>query len=161
MTNSCNYSDNWQPYTGEYDKFEYDIKLKDGTIVENCYPSAGKFISISPQHDQQSFADTLVEEIRFSEKPRYLIDNPFSEHKADPEYVKAIDEQIEQTRSEANEPATMQPKLSYKHFMPRKTGKYKRPKGFGPQVKRESPKVGRNELCPCGSGKKYKKCCGA
>ena len=23
------------------------------------------------------------------------------------------------------------------------------------------PKVGRNETCPCGSGKKYKKCCGA
>ena len=28
-------------------------------------------------------------------------------------------------------------------------------------VKRSDPKVGRNELCPCGSGKKYKKCCGA
>ncbi|MFO8058148.1 MAG: preprotein translocase subunit SecA [bacterium] len=27
--------------------------------------------------------------------------------------------------------------------------------------KREAPKVGRNEPCPCGSGKKYKKCCGA
>ena len=26
---------------------------------------------------------------------------------------------------------------------------------------RTSPKVGRNELCRCGSGKKYKKCCGA
>jgi preprotein translocase subunit SecA len=24
---------------------------------------------------------------------------------------------------------------------------------------REVPKVGRNDLCPCGSGKKYKKCC--
>lgn len=24
---------------------------------------------------------------------------------------------------------------------------------------REEPKIGRNELCPCGSGKKYKKCC--
>jgi uncharacterized protein len=24
-----------------------------------------------------------------------------------------------------------------------------------------SPKVGRNAPCPCGSGKKYKKCCGA
>lgn len=24
-----------------------------------------------------------------------------------------------------------------------------------------SEKIGRNELCPCGSGKKYKKCCGA
>ncbi|MBD3273214.1 preprotein translocase subunit SecA [Candidatus Dependentiae bacterium] len=27
-------------------------------------------------------------------------------------------------------------------------------------VKREEPKVGRNDPCPCGSGKKYKKCCG-
>jgi preprotein translocase subunit SecA len=25
---------------------------------------------------------------------------------------------------------------------------------------RETPKVGRNEKCPCGSDKKYKKCCG-
>jgi uncharacterized protein len=25
---------------------------------------------------------------------------------------------------------------------------------------RAEPKVGRNEPCPCGSGKKYKKCCG-
>ena len=28
-------------------------------------------------------------------------------------------------------------------------------------VKRDGRKVGRNEPCPCGSGKKYKKCCGA
>ncbi|MCU0792631.1 MAG: YchJ family protein [Opitutaceae bacterium] len=28
-------------------------------------------------------------------------------------------------------------------------------------VRRESPKVGRNDPCPCGSGKKYKKCHGA
>jgi SEC-C motif-containing protein len=26
-------------------------------------------------------------------------------------------------------------------------------------VRRESPKVGRNDPCPCGSGKKHKKCC--
>ena len=25
---------------------------------------------------------------------------------------------------------------------------------------RESPKIGRNDPCPCGSGKKYKRCCG-
>ena len=25
---------------------------------------------------------------------------------------------------------------------------------------RESPRVGRNDPCPCGSGEKYKKCCG-
>jgi preprotein translocase subunit SecA len=27
-------------------------------------------------------------------------------------------------------------------------------------VRRDTPKVGRNDPCPCGSGKKYKKCCG-
>jgi len=27
--------------------------------------------------------------------------------------------------------------------------------------RREGRKIGRNEMCPCGSGKKYKKCCGA
>lgn len=27
-------------------------------------------------------------------------------------------------------------------------------------IKLEQPKVGRNDPCPCGSGKKYKKCCG-
>jgi preprotein translocase subunit SecA len=28
-------------------------------------------------------------------------------------------------------------------------------------VRRSTPKVGRNDPCPCGSGKKYKKCHGA
>ncbi|MBQ7282414.1 MAG: SEC-C domain-containing protein, partial [Spirochaetales bacterium] len=28
------------------------------------------------------------------------------------------------------------------------------------QVIRTAPKVGRNDPCPCGSGKKYKNCCG-
>jgi SEC-C motif domain protein len=35
--------------------------------------------------------------------------------------------------------------------------------GDAPKVetfKKDQPKVGRNDPCPCGSGKKYKKCCG-
>ena len=35
--------------------------------------------------------------------------------------------------------------------------------GKAPQVRqvvRNAPKVGRNDPCPCGSGKKFKKCCG-
>jgi preprotein translocase subunit SecA len=28
-------------------------------------------------------------------------------------------------------------------------------------IKRDHPKVGRNDPCPCGSGKKYKNCHGA
>ena len=31
----------------------------------------------------------------------------------------------------------------------------------GIPFRRDTPKVGRNDPCPCGSGKKYKKCCGA
>lgn len=30
-----------------------------------------------------------------------------------------------------------------------------------PTFRREEPKVGRNDACPCGSGKKFKQCCGA
>ena len=32
--------------------------------------------------------------------------------------------------------------------------------GVSKTIKRESEKIGRNAPCPCGSGKKYKKCCG-
>lgn len=31
----------------------------------------------------------------------------------------------------------------------------------GQTIRREAPKVGRNDPCPCGSGRKFKKCCGA
>ena len=31
--------------------------------------------------------------------------------------------------------------------------------GRVPQYFRDKPKISRNETCPCGSNKKYKKCC--
>jgi hypothetical protein len=34
------------------------------------------------------------------------------------------------------------------------------PDGVSKPIKDESPTIGRNDPCPCGSGKKYKKCCG-
>ena len=34
------------------------------------------------------------------------------------------------------------------------------PKPIAP-IRRDAPKVGRNDPCPCGSGRKYKKCCGS
>lgn len=49
------------------------------------------------------------------------------------------------------EESTLQPKpfpsFSEKSFYQQET------------VRREGPKIGRNDPCPCGSGKKYKKCC--
>lgn len=47
------------------------------------------------------------------------------------------------------------------HFVKNK-GKwlYKDGKLLQETVVRDSPKIGRNDPCPCGSGKKYKHCCG-
>jgi hypothetical protein len=54
-------------------------------------------------------------------------------------------------------------------FQPRTPSpkKSKKSKKFAPSetesetIVRDGPKIGRNDPCPCGSGKKYKKCCGA
>ena len=43
--------------------------------------------------------------------------------------------------------------------MRRLYAKYRRKHGFG-TAEQPTQKVGRNDSCPCGSGKKYKKCCG-
>ena len=64
-------------------------------------------------------------------------------------------------------------KLNYQHqgFSAMAKGEAKRPEqaeGEAPSapkerqnpLRREHPKVGRNEPCPCGSGKKYKSCHG-
>ena len=32
--------------------------------------------------------------------------------------------------------------------------------GSKPQPAKRAAKIGRNQPCPCGSGKKYKRCCG-
>jgi hypothetical protein len=44
--NTLGYSTEWEPYRKEdgYDKLEYDVMLKDGKIITNCYPNAGFFM---------------------------------------------------------------------------------------------------------------------
>ena len=42
----------------------------------------------------------------------------------------------------------------YKYWLPHR-------KSAVETVRRDGPKAGRNDDCPCGSGKKFKKCCGA
>jgi curved DNA-binding protein CbpA len=47
--------------------------------------------------------------------------------------------------------------------MKRRAGIYNEDPDSAPDqpIRRDQPKVGRNDPCPCGSGKKYKRCCGA
>ena len=172
MENTCNYSDEWQPYIGDYDKFEYDVKLKDGTVVENCYPNGGKFNSISDKHDGECFDESDVAEIRFSENPRFGINEDVSKY---PQYdwidsqnkkkigvigatntlagsimaslplEDIIEQQNTYVLSNVNAPTYYEP------------FSYQKP----PQYIREIPKVYNNSPCTCGSGKKFKKCCKA
>jgi preprotein translocase subunit SecA len=57
---------------------------------------------------------------------------------------------------EAAREETMERQAPRRQQMSFSHGESEKPK----QVKREGQKVGRNDPCPCGSGRKYKKCCG-
>ncbi|MCU0971992.1 MAG: UPF0149 family protein [Gammaproteobacteria bacterium] len=46
----------------------------------------------------------------------------------------------------------------YEHFAPMREQADRERRA---PIRRAEPKIGRNDPCPCGSGKKYKKCCGA
>jgi uncharacterized protein len=46
----------------------------------------------------------------------------------------------------------------YEHFAPMRERADRERRA---PIRRAEPKIGRNDPCPCGSGKKYKKCCGA
>lgn len=47
----------------------------------------------------------------------------------------------------------------YRYWLPFRQAEVERM--ISATIRREQPKVGRNDPCPCGSGKKFKKCCGA
>ena len=46
---------------------------------------------------------------------------------------------------------------AYRYF---RAQRHVSPSAHEDDLRRKVPKVGRNDPCPCGSGKKYKKCCG-
>jgi uncharacterized protein len=49
---------------------------------------------------------------------------------------------------------------SYRHFAPQRREHVRSAGRPAESPRRAAPKVGRNEPCPCGSGKKFKRCCG-
>ena len=75
---------------------------------------------------------------------------PMSEegHNAFLEKTKLIEDELAAKKHELAEIKREKAELMHKHL-----------ESLG-QSKLGVPKVGRNDLCPCGSGKKYKKCCG-
>jgi uncharacterized protein len=86
------------------------------------------------------------------------------EHDPDPE-VRPFDEPVDEEQRELLLAGLgVAVPLIYEYFAPLRDGTAYREDDEDPEpapYRREAPKVGRNEPCPCGSGKKYKRCCGA
>jgi preprotein translocase subunit SecA len=83
--------------------------------------------------------------------------------KVDPEYIKALIESQDKDDTPAEDADTAvleqykkQQEKKLGNIIMGRGGRASKPK----TIKNEGTKVGRNDPCPCGSGKKYKKCCG-
>lgn len=143
--NTQNYSDDWQIYTGDYDKFEYDIITKEGKVYENCYPNAGKFTTMVGE--TVSIKEEDVVQIRFSNNPKMYLDNEFSRFKC----KNPIDLQTSQDFVEFTDKEDFQVIKEFSNIFPERNNT---------TFKRVEPKIGRNDKCSCGSNKKYKNCHG-
>lgn len=166
MENTNNYSDDWQQYTGDYDKFEYDIILKDGTLVTNCFPNARKFLSFSEEHERQSFSEDLVDKIRFTQSPKIVLENDHSQ--AYQEFMNNLNlsgldlityfESFKTLKQIVNEDIMYDTNQHYWQDLslpPVHKKFYER----GHTYIKPEVEINRNDICPCNSGKKYKKCC--
>jgi hypothetical protein len=144
--------DEWIPYI-DYEKAECDVKLKDGTIVYHCWPNAGKFNPLCSSTIDFVEEEAVVE-IRYRRyypddlcKSNCNGDNPNGDRE-----LKLTD------FIEPNHDFDMDEFIDWKTYDSTTWSNFPM-KQHTPPFVREEPKIQRNEVCPCNSGKKYKKCC--
>lgn len=145
--------DIWLPYD-DYEKAECDVKLRDGSVVLHCWPNAGKFNTLCAP-DPLSIPEEEVVEIRY--RHYYAEDLCQGSCNQDlPDRFKTPDIVGTPDLFDTVTGQFMDMKyvnayagLGYPHFIPKRQDTFIR----------NEPKIGRNQACPCGSGKKYKKCC--
>lgn len=105
------------------------------------------------EYKRESFAlfEELLENIKY-ETIKYLSHVQITSH----EDVEKIEQQRRQQESQRNYQHSQASGLKEAADSEAPAAKSESPK----PVQRSMPKVGRNSPCPCGSGKKYKQCCG-
>jgi preprotein translocase subunit SecA len=75
--------------------------------------------------------------------------------------IRTADE-LDAASESINEDMSQVKDLQYQHAdISADTAETEKPVATAVAPVRSGPKVGRNDPCPCGSGKKYKACCGA
>lgn len=81
------------------------------------------------------------------------------EHDPDPELRSYKEPVSPELREKLLHGVTAGATLIYEYFAPQRIT-YAKSQRQQSTVRHEQPKTGRNDPCPCGSGLKYKKCCG-
>lgn len=139
--------DEWLPYT-DYEKQECDVKLKDGTIIYHCWPNAGKFNPLCS--DMGEVMEEDVVEIMY--RKYYKDDLCKSNCNGDggKSKIEFIEQGDEYSLAAIDSFIDINEHLLWSNFPMRE---------YQPPYIRSEPKIGRNNPCPCNSGKKYKKCC--
>lgn len=176
-----NYTNEYSPYLGDYNKNEYDIILKDGREVLNCYPNAGLFIS----YEKVKHSEESVDQIRLSLYGKWGTNDFYpdgvkewqhEEVTLEPGDIVLIDKpdrsnQIPEDADWASFPENVGVEF-HTDMMKYLQNTYQDWNSLGlsflNQVKKnpllkplteQKYQVARNEKCPCESGKKFKNCC--
>jgi SEC-C motif len=150
--------DKWLKYT-EYEKQECDIKLHDGTIICHCYPNAGSFSTMCADNIEDTPEDQVAE-IMYK---KYYLDDLCKKNKYNCNGLEGEDRLP--VAADLGDPTDafiehMSNTKPYYDAVDARASMLPNKKAFGrPVAVRTEPKIGRNAPCPCGSGKKYKKCC--
>jgi len=129
--------DEWKEHLYDVDQLKTGIGLRAygqrDPLIEYKKEAFGLFMEMLQRIDEQTLE--LIYKLKIEEKERPRREEPARQ-------MKAIHQSAVGLGMSENQPA--------EEVAPGK-----------PQPVRVGKKIGRNDPCPCGSGKKYKKCCGA
>jgi preprotein translocase subunit SecA len=122
------------------------------------------YAQLDPLVEYQREASALFEDLMFRLQKEVLdhffLTQPAIQVAAPEQRIRSMEARKASLEEAAGGPTGVSPEESEEALEERRRGDGRRPQTSKQTPYRAGPKVGRNDPCPCGSGKKYKKCCG-
>ncbi len=143
--------DEWRDHLHEMDLLKDAVHLRayanKDPLVEYKRESYNLFQDLITRIQENVTRKVFTTYILSHEQMESMLQNSKLQHEDMSAFIKAQELQVSQQQQTASQP-------------PGFSGPYEREETQKQQPVRVAKKVGRNDPCPCGSGKKYKKCCG-
>jgi hypothetical protein len=129
-----------------------DARLQE--VLANCPPTGVEdaFEELQDWFCYQGVPDDDFDEAAFDEDDE---DNGYEE-----DFAAALRESMGMPPSLLDDPSMLDDDEFREVWNAAKSTEFPEPHSDSETIRRTEPRVGRNEPCPCGSGKKFKKCCG-